>query len=357
VFESTPLYPDPGRYWDMIERHKITQFYTAPTAIRSLMQYSADIPAKYDLSSLKVLGSVGEPINPEAWRWYYENVGNSRCTIVDTYWQTETGGHVVTNIPGVTPMKPGSCTLPLPGIDLVVLDPQNGHVLEREEGSSTVGVLAIRQPWPGMARTCLGDHERYMTVYLKPYPGFYFTGDSVLRDKDGYHFITGRYVLYQPKKGKGASMNCCLVDSPSCLPSAFSNSVDDVLNVSGHRIGTAEVESALVLHPAVAQAAVVGKPHPIKGEAIAGFVMLNEEHEESPELIAELRNQVRSEIGPFASPDMLWVTPSLPMTRSGKIMRRILRKIVAGETDSLGDISTLADPSIVDVLIKKVGQK
>jgi acetyl-CoA synthetase len=204
VFESTPLYPDPGRYWDMIERHKITQFYTAPTAIRSLMQYSAEIPAKYDLSSLKVLGSVGEPINPEAWRWYYENVGNSRCTIVDTYWQTETGGHVVTNIPGVTPMKPGSCTLPLPGIDLVVLDPQNGHVLEREEGSSTVGVLAIRQPWPGMARTCLGDHERYMTVYLKPYPGFYFTGDSVLRDKDGYHFITGRYVLYQ----KGASMNC-----------------------------------------------------------------------------------------------------------------------------------------------------
>jgi acetyl-CoA synthetase len=194
VFESTPLYPDPGRYWDMIERHKITQFYTAPTAIRSLMRYSADIPARYDLSSLKVLGSVGEPINPEAWRWYYENVGNSRCTVVDTYWQTETGGHVVTNIPGVTPMKPGSCTLPLPGIDLVVLDPQNGHVLEPQEGASTIGVLAIRKPWPGMARTCLGDHQRYMAVYLKPYPGFYFTGDSVLRDKDGYHFITGRYV-------------------------------------------------------------------------------------------------------------------------------------------------------------------
>jgi acetyl-CoA synthetase len=194
VFESTPLYPDPGRDWDMIQRHRITQFYTAPTAIRSLMRYSDSIPAKFDLSSLKILGSVGEPINPEAWRWYYENVGRERCTVVDTYWQTETGGHVVTNIPGVTPMKPGSCTLPLPGIDIVVLDPQNGHVLEPEPGKPTVGVLAIRQPWPGMARTCLGDHERYMTVYLKAYPGFYFTGDSVMRDKDGYHFITGRYV-------------------------------------------------------------------------------------------------------------------------------------------------------------------
>jgi acetyl-CoA synthetase len=319
LFESTPLYPDPGRYWDMVQRHKINVFYTAPTAIRSLMRYGDTVPAKYDMSSLKVLGSVGEPINPEAWRWYYEVVGKSACTVVDTYWQTETGGHVVTNIPGVTPMKPGSCTLPLYGIDTVVLDPVDGHVME---GDEVQGVLTIRQPWPGMARTCLGDHDRYMSEYLKPYPGYYFTGDSVMRDKDGYHFITGR--------------------------------VDDVLNVSGHRIGTAEVESALVAHPAVAQAAVVGQPHPIKGQSIYAFVTLDVTHEESPELIQELRMEVRKDIGPFASPDMILVTPSLPMTRSGKIMRRVLRKIVTGETDSLGDTSTLADPSIVDVLIEKV---
>ena len=323
LFESTPMYPNAGRYWDMIQRHKITQFYTAPTAIRSLMSYGDDIPKEYDLSSLKVLGTVGEPINPEAWRWYYEEVGKERCTVVDTYWQTETGGHIITNIPGVTPMKPGSCTLPMYGIDAVVLDAIDGHVLYAVPGEETEGVLAIRQPWPGMARTTLGDHERYMNVYLKPYPGFYFAGDSVRRDKDGFFFITGR--------------------------------VDDVLNVSGHRIGTAEVESALVAHPAVAQAAVVGKAHPIKGQGIAGFVTLTQGFEETPELMTELRNQVRSEIGPFASPDILWVTPSLPMTRSGKIMRRILRKIVAGETDTLGDTSTLADPSIVDTLIAKVG--
>jgi acetyl-CoA synthetase len=322
LFESTPLYPDPGRYWDMIQRHKITQFYTAPTAIRALMQYGDKIPHQYDLSSLKILGSVGEPINPEAWRWYYEEVGNKQCTVVDTYWQTETGGHVITNIPGVTPMKPGSCTVPLYGIDAVVLDAVDGHILEAVPGQVTEGVLAIRQPWPGMARTCLGDHGRYMNVYMKPYSGYYFTGDSVMRDKDGFFFITGR--------------------------------VDDVLNVSGHRIGTAEVESALVAHPAVVQAAVVGRPHAIKGQAIVGFVMLDVEHEDSPELIAELRKQVRSEIGPFATPDILWVTPSLPMTRSGKIMRRVLRKIVNGEIDELGDTSTLADPSIVDSLIAKV---
>lgn len=319
MFESTPMYPDAGRYWDMVQRHKITQFYTAPTAIRSLMRYSDDIPAKYDLSSLKVLGSVGEPINPEAWRWYYEVIGKSKCTIVDTYWQTETGGHLVTNIPGITPMKPGSCTLPFYGIDTVVLDPATGHVIE---GNDVEGVLAVRQSFPGMARTCLGDHERFMTVYLKPYPGYYFTGDAVKRDRDGFLFITGR--------------------------------VDDVLNVSGHRIGTAEVESALVAHPAVTQAAVVGQPHPIKGQSICSFVTLDIAHKESEELIRELRNAVRKDIGPFASPDVIIVTPTLPMTRSGKIMRRILRKIVAGETDSLGDTSTLADPSIVDILIEKV---
>lgn len=319
LFESTPLYPNPGRYWDMVQRHKITQFYTAPTAIRSLMRYGDDVPKEYDLSSLKILGSVGEPINPEAWRWYYEVIGKEQCTIVDTYWQTETGGHIVTNLPGVTPMKPGSCTMPFYGVDAVVLDAVSGEVVE---GNDVEGVMAIRQPWPGMARTCLGDHERYLTVYMRPYPGFYFAGDSVFRDKDGFHFITGR--------------------------------VDDVLNVSGHRIGTAEVESALVAHPAVAQAAVVGQPHPIKGQSIASFVMLDVTHEESPELITELRQAVRTDIGPFASPDVICVSPSLPMTRSGKIMRRILRKIVAGETDSLGDTSTLADPSIVDTLIDKV---
>ena len=319
MFESTPVYPDAGRYWDMIQRHKITQFYTAPTAIRLLMRYGDGFPAKYDNSSLKVLGTVGEPINPEAWRWYYEVVGKSKCTVVDTYWQTETGGHVITNIPGITPMKPGSCTLPFYGIDAVVLDPLNGHVLE---ANNVQGVMAIRQPWPGMARTCIGDHDRYLQVYFQPYPGFYFTGDSVLRDADGYHFIIGR--------------------------------VDDVINVSGHRIGTAEVESALVAHPAVAQAAVVGQPHPIKGQAICGFVMLTNGFEESETLIQELRGMVRSEIGGFASPDVIVVTPTLPMTRSGKIMRRILRKIVAGEIDSLGDTSTLADPSIVDILVEKV---
>lgn len=318
VFESTPMYPNAGRYWDMVDRHKINIFYTAPTAIRSLMRFGTKFPAKYDLSSLKVLGTVGEPINPEAWNWYYNNIGREKCTIVDTYWQTETGGHIVTNIPGVTPMKPGSCTLPMYGIDSVVLDAQTG---EPVEGNNVEGVLAIKQPWPGMARTCLGDHERYMTTYLKPYPGYYFTGDTVYKDKDGFLFITGR--------------------------------CDDVLNVSGHRIGTAEVESALVGHPAVAQAAVVGRPHPIKGEAIVAFATLVEGIEESDELIQDLRLEVRAGIGPFATPDAVILTPNLPMTRSGKIMRRVLRKIVAGEADQLGDVSTLADPSVVDSLIAK----
>lgn len=323
MFESTPVYPDEGRYWDMIQRHKITQFYTAPTAIRLLMRYGDESPQKYDLSSLKVLGTVGEPINPEAWRWYYEVVGRSKCSVVDTYWQTETGGHIITNLPGITPMKPGSCTLPFYGIDTVVLDPVDGHELtEPDEHGHIEGVMAIRQPWPGMARTCVGDHERYLTVYFKPYKGYYFTGDSVMRDQDGYHFIIGR--------------------------------MDDVINVSGHRIGTAELESALVGHPAVAQAAVVGKPHDIKGQSICAFCMLKIGYEESPELLKELKGAVRTEIGAFCAPDMIVVTPSLPMTRSGKIMRRILRKIVCGEIDSLGDTSTLADPSIVDTLISKV---
>jgi len=322
MFESTPIYPNAGRYWDMVERHKITQFYTAPTAIRLLMKYGDKPPSEYDLSSLKVLGSVGEPINPEAWRWYYEVVGKSKCTVVDTYWQTETGGHIVTNLPGIHDMKPGSCTFPCYGIDTVVLDPANGNIAEPDGNGCVEGVLAVRQPWPGIARTCLGDHSRYLTVYLKPYEGYYFTGDGVSRDAEGNHFITGR--------------------------------IDDVINVSGHRIGTAEVESALVLHPAVAQAAVVGKPHDIKGQGICAFCSLTNGYEDSPELIKELRLKVRSEVGAFCSPDMIVITPSLPMTRSGKIMRRILRKIVCGEIDTLGDTSTLAEPACVDTLIEKV---
>ncbi|KAL7433191.1 hypothetical protein ACHAXM_003449 [Skeletonema potamos] len=320
IFESTPLYPDAGRYWDMVQRHKISVFYTAPTAIRSLIRFGDDVPKKYDLSSLRILGSVGEPINAAAWKWYYDAVGQKDCTIVDTYWQTETGGHIVTNIPGVTPMKPGSCALPLYGIDTVVLDAVTGEIVE---GDDVNGVLAIRSPWPGMARTCLGDHERYLSTYFKPYPGYYFTGDAVYRDKEGFYFITGR--------------------------------VDDVLNVSGHRIGTAEVESALVKHPSVAQAAVVGRPHPIKGEAIIAFATLTESNtEEEDELVKELRMLIRGEIGPFAAPDIIALTPALPMTRSGKIMRRVLRKISAGEADQLGDVSTLADPSVVDTLIDLV---
>jgi acetyl-CoA synthetase len=285
MFESTPLYPDYGRYWDMVQRHKISIFYTAPTAIRSLMRYGDEAPNKYDLSSLRILGTVGEPINPEAWRWYYEVIGRKNCAVVDTYWQTETGGHVITNLPnGVTPMVPGSCATPFYGIDTVVLDPQSGKEIE---GNGVEGVLAIKQPWPGMTRTCLGDHERYLTVYMKPYPGYYFPGDGCKRDKDGFIWITGR--------------------------------VDDVLNVSGHRIGTAEVESALVLHPAVAQAAAVGFPHDVKGEAICCYVTLTSGFEESDDLIKELRNAVRKNIGPFASPDIICPTPGLPLTRSGKV--------------------------------------
>jgi acetyl-CoA synthetase len=319
MFESTPMYPDNGRYWDMIQRHKISVFYTAPTAIRSLMRFGDDVPKKYDLSSLRILGTVGEPINPEAWRWYYEIIGNKHCAVVDTYWQTETGGHVVTNLPGCTPMKPGSCTLPFYGIDTVVLDPSTGKEIE---GNGVEGVLAIKQPWPGMTRTCLGDHERYLTVYMKPYPGYYFPGDGCRRDEDGFLWITGR--------------------------------VDDVLNVSGHRIGTAEVESALVAHPAVAQAAVIGFPHEIKGQGICCYTTLTVGYTETEDLIKQLRNAVRTSIGPFATPDIICATPSLPMTRSGKIMRRILRKIAANEVETLGDTTTLADPSVVDVLIEKM---
>ena len=328
LFESTPVYPDEGRYWDCVQTHKLTVFYTAPTAIRSLMRYGDAAPKRYDLSSLKLLGTVGEPINPAAWEWYNNVIGQGRCSVLDTYWQTETGGHIISNLPGITPMKPGSCTLPLPGIDAVLLDPHSGNIVTdihaNSEESSTNGVLAIRQPWPGITRTCLADHGRYLSTYMAPYKGYYFPGDGCRIDEDNYVWITGR--------------------------------VDDVLNVSGHRIGTAEVESALVAHHAVAQAAVIGFPHDIKGQGICCYTTLTLDYNADNEvaLIKELRMAVRTAIGPFATPDQIVITPSLPMTRSGKIMRRILRKISSNELDTLGDTSTLADPSVVDFLIQKV---
>ena len=318
MFESTPMYPNASRYWDLVQRHKITQLYTAPTAIRALMRSGTEPLQGYDLSSLRVLGTVGEPINPSAWRWYHDEVGKGRCAIVDTYWQTETGGHMLTPLPGCTPLKPGSATLPFFGVEPVLLDAE-GNEQTAQEAS---GLLCIRHPWPGIARSIWGDHERFLRTYMRPYPGYYFTGDGAMRDKDGFYWVTGR--------------------------------VDDVVNVSGHRLGTAEIESALVQHDSVAEAAVVGFPHDLKGQGIGCYVTLVKDAPESPDLVSELRLQVRSRIGAFATPDYIILTPSLPKTRSGKIMRRILRKILSLETDQLGDISTLADPSVVDTLIDKV---
>ena len=319
MFEGLPTNPDPGRYWDMVQRHRITSFYTAPTAIRALMKYGTEHVKKYDKSSLRVLGSVGEPINPEAWRWYFEEVGEKRCVVVDTFWQTETGGHMITNLPGCTPMKPGAASLPMFGVRPVVVDPTSGEVVT---GNGVEGVLCVAQPWPGLARTIYGDHGRYLDTYLKPYGGKYFTGDGCKRDKDGYYWITGR--------------------------------VDDVLNVSGHRLGTAELESALVLHPACVEAAVVGVPHDVKGQGVFAYVILAEGVTESADLIPSLKMSVRKEIGGLAIPDGIVVVTGLPKTRSGKIMRRVLRKVACNEADSLGDTSTLADPSIVEELIAKV---
>ena len=317
MFESVPTYPNAGRYWDMVERHKITQFYTAPTAIRAIARESDEFVKKYDRSSLRVLGTVGEPINPDTWKWYYEVVGESRCSIVDTWWQTETGGIMITPLPGATPTKPGSATYPFFGIEPVLLNEQGEEI----EGNDVSGLLAMKRPWPGMARTIQGDHERFMDVYLNPYSGFYLTGDGANRDADGYYWITGR--------------------------------VDDVINVSGHRIGSAEVESALVSHPACAEAAVVGVPHEIKGQGIFAYVLIREGFEDNEELVGELRNEVRHHIGPVATPDFIMISPGLPKTRSGKIMRRILRKVAAKDTSELGDVSTLADPTVVDGLIAK----
>ncbi len=314
MFEGVPTYPDAGRFWAVCEKHRVNQFYTAPTAIRALMGKGTEWVEKHDLSSLRVLGSVGEPINPEAWNWYNDYVGKGRCPIVDTWWQTETGGILITPLPGAIPTKPGSATKPFFGVQPEILD-DKGNPLD----GPCEGVLALKDSWPGQMRTVWGDHDRFVSTYFEMFKGYYFSGDGCRRDEDGYYWITGR--------------------------------VDDVINVSGHRMGTAEVESALVAHAQVSEAAVVGFPHDIKGQGIYCYVTLMEGVEASEELRAELTNWVRSEIGPIAKPDVIQWAPGLPKTRSGKIMRRILRKIAENETGSLGDTSTLADPSVVDDLI------
>jgi len=317
MFEGVPTYPDPGRFWEVCARHRVTQFYTAPTAIRSLMGLGTSWVEKHDLSSLRLLGSVGEPINPEAWNWYHTHVGKGRCPIVDTFWQTETGGHLITPIPGAIPQKPGSATRPFFGVKPAVLDPATGKV---QEETVAEGVLCIADSWPGQMRTLWRDHRRFQEAYFGQYRGYYFTGDGCRRDADGYYWITGR--------------------------------VDDVINVSGHRMGTAEVESALVAHPKVAEAAVVGYPHEIKGQGIYAYVTLMKDVEPTEALRKELEAWVRTEIGPIAKPDLIQWAPGLPKTRSGKIMRRILRKIAENDFGALGDTSTLADPGVVDELIE-----
>ena len=317
MFEGVPTYPDAGRFWAVCEKHKVNQFYTAPTAIRALMGQGEAFVEKYDLSSIKVLGTVGEPINPEAWNWYNDVVGKGKAPIVDTWWQTETGGHLMTPLPGSISTKPGSCTLPFFGVQPVILEPTTGQEILETEAE---GVLCIKDSWPGQMRTVWGDHDRFVSAYFSDYKGYYFTGDGCRRDADGYYWITGR--------------------------------VDDVINVSGHRMGTAEVESALVAHPKVAEAAVVGYPHDIKGQGIYCYVTLMSGEAPSDELRVELRKWVRKEIGPMASPDLIQWAPGLPKTRSGKIMRRILRKVGEDDFGALGDTSTLADPSVVDDLIE-----
>jgi len=315
MFEGVPSYPDSGRFWQVVEKHKVSIFYTAPTAIRALMREGDGPVKKWDKSSLRLLGSVGEPINPEAWMWYHRVVGEACCPIVDTWWQTETGGILITPLPGATTTKPGSATLPFFGIEPVLVDSENNIIEGAGEGN-----LCINHSWPGQMRSVYGDHQRFIDTYFSTFEGRYFSGDGARRDEDGYYWITGR--------------------------------VDDVLNVSGHRMGTAEIESALVAHPKVAEAAIVGYPHDIKGQGIYAYVTLNAGETPDEELHKELRQWVRSEIGPIASPDLLQWAPGLPKTRSGKIMRRILRKIAADDFAELGDTSTLADPSVVDDLIE-----
>jgi acetyl-CoA synthetase len=317
MFESVPTYPDAGRYWQIVDDLGVNIFYTAPTALRALIRSGNEHVSRYSRASLRILGTVGEPINPDTWRWYHDVVGNSRCAVVDTWWQTETGGILLTPLPGVTPTKPGSATLPFFGVKPVVVD-DDGKVLE---GHDVSGNLCLERTWPGQARTVWGDHARFHETYFTRFPGLYFTGDGCRRDEDGYYWITGR--------------------------------VDDVINVSGHRLGTAEIESALVAHDAVAEAAVVGCPHEIKGQGIFAYVILNldADNTDPDELVGALKEQVRHVIGPVASPDHVMIVPALPKTRSGKIMRRILRSLAAGEYEDLGNVTTLADPAVVETLI------
>lgn len=314
MFEGVPTFPDPGRFWAICDKHKVNQFYTAPTAIRALQAFGTDPIEPYSLDSLKVIGSVGEPINEEAWHWYHDHVGKGRCPIVDTWWQTETGGILISPLAGITPTKPAYATLPLPGVQPVILDNEGNEL----KGNSVQGNLCVKFPWPSMLRTTYGDHERCKQTYFSSFPGYYFTGDGVKRDEDGYYRILGR--------------------------------VDDVINVSGHRMGTAEVENAINEHPKVVESAVVGYPHDIKGQGIYAYVICDMEGRSEESLQAEIKQTVTKIIGPIAKPDKIQIVPGLPKTRSGKIMRRILRKIAAGETDQLGDTSTLLNPDVVEAI-------
>ena len=315
IFEGTPVYPDAGRLWEVVEKYKVTHFYTAPTAIRALMSYDLDYVQKYDLSSLKVLGSVGEPINEEAWHWYNDHVGGGKCPIVDTWWQTETGGIMISPLAGVTPTKPGFATLPLPGIKPVLMDEKGKEI----SGNGVNGNLCIKHPWPGIARTIWGDHDRYLKTYMSSYKGYYFTGDGCRRDADGYYRITGR--------------------------------VDDVLNVSGHRLGTAEIENAVDEHPNVVETAIVGYPHEIKGQGIFAFMICEKTPDDPKAFKKEIHDLVTKIIGPIAKPDKIQIVSGLPKTRSGKIMRRILRKVAANDLENVGDTSTLLDPAVVDSIM------
>lgn len=320
LFESTPLYPDAGRYWRIVDDLGVNIFYTAPTALRALAQHGSEPVKRYRRSSLRVLGSVGEPINPEVWRWYHDMIGDGRCAVVDTWWQTETGGILISPLPGATPTKPGSAMQPFFGVKPVIVDPETG---EPKNDGPAAGALCLASPWPGQARTVWGDHQRFRETYFTKYPGYYFTGDGARRDEEGDYWITGR--------------------------------IDDVLNVSGHRLGTAEVESALVAHEAVAEAAVVGYPHPLKGQGIYAYVLLNADYPggDAEQLAGALKQQVRFMIGAFAAPDVIHIASGLPKTRSGKIMRRILRKVAASEYADLGDLTTLAEPDVVERLIEE----
>src|SRR6185437_14367290 len=320
MFEGIPTWPDAGRFWDIIDKYKVNVLYTAPTAIRSLMSYGLDPLKGKDMSTLKVLGSVGEPINEEAWHWYDENIGKKRCPIVDTWWQTETGGILISNLAGVTPAKPSWATLPLPGVQPVLVDENGKEATEKDENGLMKGNLCMKAPWPGILRTTYGDHERFRKNYFTAYPGFYFSGDGALKDAKGNYRITGR--------------------------------VDDVLNVSGHRIGTAEVENAINMHTNVVESAVVGYPHPIKGQGIYAYVITEKKLQDEERAKNDILETVSRVIGPIAKPDKVQFVNGLPKTRSGKIMRRILRKIAEGELENLGDTTTLLDPGIVDEIKK-----